>query len=60
MDEREIRTRCIEAAARAPIVHQNGSVAGVLEAARQWEAWIVGRAPAPEGGKATLHLPKKG
>lgn len=51
LTDREIRLRCIEAAARAPIVHPKGPAEGVLEVAKVWEQWI--RA----GG--TLGLPKK-
>ncbi len=36
MDEREVRLRCIEAASKAPMVHQTGPAVGVLEVARVW------------------------
>ncbi len=50
--EREIRLRCIEAAARTPTPHGAGYPAGVLEAAEKWATWVLGK-PAPLG------LPKK-
>jgi hypothetical protein len=54
MDEREIRMRCIEAAARNPdLRNAGGLVAGVLEAARQFEEFVT-----KNSGK-TLGLPKK-
>ena len=52
MDADEVRLRLIEAAARAPVVHPDGPAAGVLETARAWEDWVVGRKP-------TLGLPPK-
>lgn len=54
MDEREIRLRCIEAAAKNPVPHPDGFAAGAMEAAQQWFAWI-NALP-----KATLGLPPKG
>ena len=53
--EREIRLRCIEAAARNPVPHPEGYGAAVLEAAKGWAEWVVG----PGGSKSTLSLPKK-
>lgn len=47
--EREVRLRCIEAAARAPVVHQNGPAAGVLAVAQTWAEWVSGVRPAPLG-----------
>lgn len=42
MDAREIRLRCIEAAARNPDPrHPDGFAAGVLAAAQVWESWII-------------------
>ena len=42
MDAREVRLRCIEAAARNPDTrHPGGLAAGVLVAAQAWEAWII-------------------
>ena len=41
MDEREIRLRCIEAAAKNPTPHTDGFAAGVLEAAKVWAEWIL-------------------
>lgn len=60
MDEREIRMRCIEAAARFPAVHQSGPAAGVLETAQAWERWVRGGEADPRAAKsAPLGLPKK-
>lgn len=53
MDEREIRLRLIEAAARNPLPHAQGLAAGVLETAKVWEAYVLGKT-------GTLGLPKKG
>ena len=48
MDEREIRLRCIEAAASchlAPVFpREQGPAAGVLEVAKAWAEWV---APPP-------------
>lgn len=52
MDEREIRLRCIEAAAKAPMVHNDGPAAGVQAVAAQWAAWVLGEDPAPAGDSA--------
>ena len=38
---RTIRLRCIEAASKAPMTHQEGYVAAVMEAADKWYAWII-------------------
>jgi hypothetical protein len=54
--EREIRLRCIEAAARTPVPHKDGFAAGALEAAKAWAAWIFEGRPA---AGQTLGLPKK-
>lgn len=40
MDEREVRLRCLEAAAKAPIVHNEGPATGVLAVARAWAEWV--------------------
>ena len=40
MDEREIRLRLIEAAARNPQPHANGYAVGVQEAAECWFRWV--------------------
>lgn len=40
MNDKEIRVRCIEAAAKAPMSHVRGYAAGVQEAAETWYAWI--------------------
>jgi hypothetical protein len=55
MDTREIRLRCIEAAARNPDPrHPGGFAAGVVAAAQTWEAWILNdlakQPPAPGRG----------
>lgn len=54
MDEREIRLRCIEAAAKTPMLHADGHAAGVKETASLWFDWIISK---PQGN--TLSLPKK-
>jgi hypothetical protein len=41
MDEREIRLRCIEAAAKTPTVHSKGHAEGVLETAKAWYEWVL-------------------
>lgn len=57
MDEREIRLRLIEAAARNPVPHADGFAAGVLASARLWEEYVL---PKISGAKpSTLGLPKK-
>ncbi len=53
IDEREVRLRCIEAAAKTPMVHNDGPAAGVLSVAWAWAAWVLDAKPAPLG------LPKK-
>lgn len=42
MDDQELRLACVEAAADAPIVHEKGRAAGVLEVANLWYVWIKG------------------
>jgi hypothetical protein len=54
--EREVRLRCVEAAARNPTPHPEGYTAGILEAAEKWATWIFGGRPA---AGTTLGLPKK-
>lgn len=57
MDAVEIRMRCIEAATRTPLLHNDGPAAGALETAKKWAAWIEG-----DQGKTpprTLSLPVK-
>lgn len=56
MDEREIRLRLVEAAARFPVPHKDGFAAGALEAAQKWEQYVLGKI----SGSGTLGLPKKG
>ena len=58
MDELEIRLRCIEAAARSPIVHSAGPAVGVREVAAAWFEWIA-RPPQVSNAKAPLRLPEK-
>jgi hypothetical protein len=55
MDDREIRLRLIEAAAKAPNAHSKGYAEGVLEQAARWEEFVFGKI----SGKPTLGLPKK-
>jgi hypothetical protein len=57
MDEREIKLRCIEAAAKTPTVHLKGQADGVLEIASVWFNWIIS-SPKGTDGK-TLGLPNK-
>lgn len=62
MTETEVRLRCIEAAARAPMVHQDGPAAGVLAVAKGWAAWVVdngANVPAGVSKPPPLGLPKK-
>lgn len=60
MDEREIRTRLVEAAARMPQSHSEGYAAGVLAAARTWEEYVLSKNSGPNGpSQGTLSLPKK-
>ena len=62
MDEREIRLRCIEAAARAPMTHESGYSAGVLQAAGQWAAFVLQAVKvdiAQDKGREVIGLPKK-
>lgn len=40
MDERELRMKCIEAAARNPLPHPDGYAAGILESAQAFYAWV--------------------
>lgn len=40
MDLDEIRLRCLEAASKAPIVHNEGPESGILAVARRWAAWV--------------------
>jgi hypothetical protein len=76
MDDREIRLRLIEAAAKAPNAHPKGFAEGVLEQAALWEEFVTASVTADEPlaqaelqqiGKAAtaayrakLGLPKKG
>ena len=56
MDEREIRLRCIEAAAKTPMVHPQGQAEGVKATASLWFDWIISKSEgAGKGG--TLKLP---
>jgi hypothetical protein len=57
MDDKEIKLRCIEAAAKTPTVHVKGHAAGVQEIASAWFDWII---PSPKGGDTKpLSLPSK-
>lgn len=58
MDDREIRLRCIEAAAKSPIVHQDGPAVGVREVASVWFDWIISKSQG-EAKSGTLRLPEK-
>lgn len=40
MDDKEIRLRCIEAAAKNLIPHTGGYAIGVMETAKTYHAWI--------------------
>jgi hypothetical protein len=51
----EIRLRCIEAAAKSPIVHKDGPAAGVLATAQEWSTWVT----TGQQKQGTLGLPKK-
>ena len=57
MDDKEIKLRCIEAAAKTPTVHLKGQAEGVAEIASAWFNWIIS-SPKGEAGK-TLGLPGK-
>ena len=54
-DEREVRLRLIEAAAKSPMPHDHGYAAGVLAAAQGWAAWVFGT----EVKRETLHAKPK-
>lgn len=41
LSEFELRLRCLEAAAKTPMVHNAGPAAGVIGVAQQWEEWVV-------------------
>ena len=56
-DAREIRLRCIEAAAKSGcgFAHGGGPAAGALAVAKEWAAWVIDPAPsAQEGAKPPL------
>jgi hypothetical protein len=58
MDDREVKLRCIEAAAKTPMVHLGGQSAGVIEVATAWFDWInSGATEMPS--KKPLGLPRK-
>lgn len=42
LSDKEIRLRLVEAASRAPIVHNGGPAAGVVAVAEVWYAWVKG------------------
>jgi hypothetical protein len=48
MDDKEVRLRCIEAAAKSPTPHSRGYAAGVQESAESWYLWINSQS-VPEG-----------
>lgn len=52
--------RCLEAAAKAPMVHVGGPAIGVLEVARQWAAWVDENVERGMSKPTTLGLPGKG
>lgn len=54
LDDREVRLRCVEAAARNPHPHKDGYPAAILVTAKLLSAWVLeGDAPA-EGLKTLL------
>ena len=55
MEEREIRLRLIEAAARNPQPHDNGYAVSVREAAECWFRWVTNSTVSNK----PLGLPKK-
>ncbi len=57
MDDKEIKLRCIEAAAKTPTVHLNGHAMGVQETASAWFDWII--SPPKGDASGTLKLPSK-
>jgi hypothetical protein len=58
MDSQEIRLKLIEIAARSPMPHPLGYVAGVVEAATAWEKFV-NFSTAGEEQRRKLGLPKK-
>ena len=58
IDEREVRLRCIEAAAKTPTVHPAGHAAGVLATAESWAAWVLGQSIGDKA-RQVLGLPNK-
>jgi hypothetical protein len=60
MDDREIRLRLIEAAAKAPNAHPKGFAEGVLEMAQSWGRYVRDDLNALEKMGKPLGLPKKG
>jgi hypothetical protein len=57
MDEREIRLRCIEAAAKNPTPHPEGYASGVLQSAQKWAGWVLENQAAHKPGTITLKKP---
>ena len=49
----EVRLRCLEVAAKAPVPHHEGYAAGILESAQRFEEWVCSDRPA---GKPTPPL----
>lgn len=58
MEAIEARLRCIEAAAKTPMVHSKGQAEGVLETASLWFDYVFSGRKA-DAGKPPLGLPKK-
>jgi hypothetical protein len=44
----EVRLRCLEAAAKTPMVHNQGHAVGVREVAAAWATWVLGQPVAKE------------
>jgi len=57
MDEKEIRLRLIEAAAKCGNQHVDGHAAGVVEAASKWFAWVCLQPTAAKDPRDVLGLP---
>lgn len=59
LDEREVRMRCLEAAARAGVgaTDPQGPAAGVKQTAAGWADWVL--AGTPPSARVPLGLPKK-
>ena len=53
-EERTIRLRCIEAAARNPAPHADGYTAGILQSAQKFAAWVMAGDKSAEGVNSLL------